>query len=49
MSELESLGLSNIRLNEFNDNLELRGLIRRIKEKFLTEYRSSRVADDTAL
>ena len=49
MSELESLGLSTIRLNEFNDNIELRGLIIRLKEKFLNEYHSSRVADGTAL
>jgi len=45
MGELESLGLSNIRLNEFNDNVELRGLITSIKEMFLNEYHSSRVAD----
>jgi hypothetical protein len=49
MSELESLGLSTIRLNEFNDNIELRSLITRIKERFLDEYHSSRVADGTAL
>jgi hypothetical protein len=49
MSELESLGLSTIRLNEFNDNIELRGLITRIKEKFLNEYHSSRFADGIAL
>lgn len=49
MSELESLGLSTIRLNEFNDNIELRGLITRLKEKFLNEYHSSRVANGTAL
>jgi len=36
----ESLGLSTIRLNEFNDNVELRGLITRIKEMFLNEYHS---------
>jgi len=31
MGELESLGLSTIRLNEFNNNEELRGLVKRIK------------------
>jgi len=40
MGELESLGLSTIWLNEFNDNVELRGLITRIKEMFLNEYHS---------
>lgn len=39
MSELESLGLSSIRLNEFNDNTELRRLVNAIKEDFLDEYR----------
>ena len=38
MSELESLGLTAIRLNEFNDNSELVGLVRRIKDSFLEEY-----------
>ena len=38
MSELESLGLTAIRLNEFNDNSELGGLVRRIKDSFLEEY-----------
>ena len=38
MSELESLGLTAIRLNEFNDNSELVGLVRRIKDAFLVEY-----------
>jgi hypothetical protein len=49
MSELESLGLSNIRLNEFNDNVELQGLIRRMKENFLKEYYSSRADGKPAL
>ena len=39
MSELESLGLSTIRLNEFNDNRELRSLVGRLKEAFLVEWR----------
>ena len=38
MGELESLGLSTIRLNEINDNYELHGLVRRIKEVFLSRY-----------
>ena len=39
MSELESLGLTTIRLNEFNDNTELRRLVNAIKEDLLEEYR----------
>lgn len=39
MSELESLGLTTIYLNEFNDNSELLGLVRHIKDSFLEEYR----------
>jgi hypothetical protein len=39
ISELESLGLSSIQINEFNDNRELRSLVKRLKESFLSEYR----------
>lgn len=39
MAELESLGLSTIRLNELNDNHELRGLVDRIKHDFLAKLR----------
>src|SRR5919202_1217137 len=39
ISELESLGLSTIRLNEFNDNIELGSLVKRLKEAFLAEWR----------
>ena len=39
MSELESLGLSGIKLNEFNDNIELKRLVNAIKEALLAEYR----------
>jgi hypothetical protein len=38
MGELESLGLSSIRINEFNDNTELRGLVKALKEAFLRKY-----------
>jgi hypothetical protein len=41
MNELESLGLTTIRLNEFNDARELSSLVRTIKESFLKEYRDS--------
>ena len=41
MSELESLGLSSIKLNEFNDNSELKRLVNAIKEALLEEYRRS--------
>jgi hypothetical protein len=38
LSELESLGLTSIRLNEFNDNMELHNLVDCVKENFLREY-----------
>ena len=38
MNELESLGLTKIRLNEFNDAKELGGLVKIIKESLLKEY-----------
>ena len=41
MNELESLGLREIRLNEFNDAKELGGLVTMIKEDLLKEYRNS--------
>lgn len=41
MGELESLGLSTIRLNELNDNYELHGLVRRIKDEFLRQYENN--------
>jgi hypothetical protein len=36
--ELESLGLHSMQLNEFNDNGELRSLIKGIKESLLQQY-----------
>jgi hypothetical protein len=39
LGELESLGFTSIRLNEFNDNSELHNLVNCIKENFLREYR----------
>jgi len=41
MGELESLGLTSIRLNEFNNNAELKTLVIAIKEDFIAEYRKS--------
>jgi hypothetical protein len=41
MGELESLGLTSIRLNEFNNNSELKMLVSAIKEDFMVEYRQS--------
>ena len=41
MAELESLGLSTIKLNEFNDNSELKRLVNAIKEALMQEYRQS--------
>jgi hypothetical protein len=39
LGELESLGLTSIQLNEFNDNTELHNLVDCVKENFLREYR----------
>jgi hypothetical protein len=39
ISELESLGLTSVRVNEFNDNKELHGLVMKIKDALLAEYR----------
>jgi hypothetical protein len=41
MGELESLGLTSIRLNEFNNNSELKMLVSAIKEDFMAEYHRS--------
>ncbi len=41
IAELESLGLSTIKLNELNDNHELHGLVRRIKDEFLKQYKKT--------
>lgn len=41
LSELESLGLTTIRLNEFNDVAELRSLTNGIKTEFLKRYEGS--------
>lgn len=41
MAELESLGLTSVRLNEFNDNVELKRLVNAIKEDLMTQYRNS--------
>ena len=38
--ELESLGLSNIKMNEFNDSKELGSLVSLIKQSLLNEYRA---------
>lgn len=39
LNELESLGFTTIRLNEFNDDRELNNLVNCVKENFLKEYR----------
>jgi protein-arginine kinase activator protein McsA len=44
MGELESLGLSTIRLNEFNDNRELRGLVKGIVAATTTAATATAVA-----
>ena len=41
MGELESLGLASIKLNEFNNNSELKMLVNAIKKDFMAEYRRS--------
>jgi hypothetical protein len=38
IEELESLGFHSMRLNELNDNAELRNLIEGIKESLLQQY-----------
>lgn len=38
IDELESLGFQSVRLNELNDNGELRNLIECIKEGLLQQY-----------
>ena len=38
IEELESLGFHSMRLNELNDNAELRNLIKDIKESLLQQY-----------
>jgi hypothetical protein len=38
VEELESLGFNSMRLNELNDNAELRNLIKGIKESLLQQY-----------
>jgi hypothetical protein len=38
MEELQSLRFQSMRLNELNDNGELRNLIKRIKESLLQQY-----------
>ncbi len=51
LGELESLGFSTVRINEFNDITELQDLISAIKENFLTEFlhakADSQAAEDT--
>ena len=41
LNDLESLGLSTIKLNEFNDSQELDVLVNRIKESLFDEYQES--------
>jgi hypothetical protein len=48
LGELESLGFSTIRINEFNDITELQDLVSAIKENFLTEFLQARAVEDTA-
>lgn len=46
ISELESLGLSTVKLNELNDIHEIGNLVENLKQMFLQEYRSSATFTD---
>ncbi len=47
-NELESLGLQNVKLNEFNDGRELGALVSLIKQSLLNEYRDCYPQSETA-
>ena len=46
VSELQSLGLSAVKLNEFNDSNEVDGLVENLKQMLFREYKSSSVFSD---
>ena len=46
VSELESLGLDTPRLNEMNDEYEIRNLIENLKQMYFQDYESTAVFSD---
>ena len=46
ISELESLGLESPNLNELNDIYEVENLVKNLKQKHFTDYKSMSVFTD---
>ena len=46
ISELESLGLETLNLNELNDSYEVENLVDNLKQKFFQDYKSMSVFTD---
>ena len=46
ISELESLGLENPKLNELNDSYEVENLVVNLKQMFYQDYKSTDVFTD---
>ena len=46
VSELESLGLQTLKLNELNDSYELQNLVENLKQTLYQEYKSMPVFTD---
>ena len=46
VSELESLGLQTLKLNELNDSYELENLVENLKQTLYQEYKSMPVFTD---
>ena len=46
ISELESLGLISMKLNELNDSYEVKNLVENLKQMFFQDYKSMLVFSD---
>ena len=46
ISELESLGLETLQLNELNDSYEVENLVENLKQKLFRDYKSMPVFSD---
>lgn len=46
ISELESLGLISMKLNELNDSYEVKNLVENLKQMFFQDYKSMPVFSD---
>jgi|RhiMetdeSRZDD1v2_1073273.scaffolds.fasta_scaffold304505_4 hypothetical protein len=46
ISELESLGLSKVKLNEFNNLDEIENLVENLKQAFIQDYKSTSLFTD---